>query len=156
MRLNQRKHRGHPFLTLLERKPIKKSSEAKYHMETAHNIEPEPSEHALTKYRGRSVKQARNYSINKNMAINHSFIDLGKEAKTKRTLIEENSELKKKLDQLSHSKNFKRDAMSRKISIEFEKEMYWNGSQTYMISGVKLQYQKMKDSTSFLTQTTKK
>ena len=96
--------------------------------------------------RGKTAKQVRNHSINKNYAINQSFMDLAKETKSKRSLLEENTDLKKKLEQISLGRNGKKDFGARKLSNEFEKEMYWSGSQTYMISGIKLQYQKMKES----------
>ena len=70
-------------------------------------------------------------------------MDLGRDLKSKRSLLEENSELKKKLEHIALNKH-RKDPVVRKMSTEFEKEMYWGGSQTYMISGVKLQYQKIK------------
>lgn len=44
------------------------------------------------------------------------------------------------------NKTSRRGSTAKKLSTEFEKELYWKGSQSYMISGIKLQYQKMKDS----------
>ena len=49
--------------------------------------------------RGKTAKQVRNNSINRNHAANQSFMELGKELKSKRSLIEENNDLKKKLEQ---------------------------------------------------------
>lgn len=83
-------------------------------------------------------------------------MDLGKELKSKKTLIEENNELRKKIEHFSSNKPAKKYSIPKKISTEFEKELYWSGSHSYMISGVKLQYQKMKESTSHPTQITSK
>ena len=148
--VNQRKHRNHPFLTLLEKKEKgekahRKSTENKAAIETHQYLEHDAIDgQSLTKNRGKTAKYPRQYSINRNNAINHSFMDLGREAKTKRSLLEENTELRKKLEHIALNKHLKKDPIAKKISTEFEKEMYWTGSHTYMISGIKLQYQKIK------------
>ena len=47
------------------------------------------------------------------------------------------------------SKNSK---YTKQFNREFEKKMYWNGTNSYMISGVKAQYDKLKEGTSCLIQ----
>lgn len=42
------------------------------------------------------------------------------------------------------SKNSK---YTKQFNREFEKKMYWNGPNTYMISGVKAQYERLKAGT---------
>jgi hypothetical protein len=39
------------------------------------------------------------------------------------------------------SKNYK---YTKQFNREFEKKLYWNGNNTYQISGVKAQYEKLK------------
>ena len=53
---------------------------------------------------------------------------------------------------MRNNRTNKRASMSKKISSEFEKELYWNGNQSYMIAGIKNQYQKMKESKCEVTQ----
>ena len=36
------------------------------------------------------------------------------------------------------------------LNREFEKELYWTGSQSHMIAGVKAQYEKLKESKLFI------
>lgn len=42
------------------------------------------------------------------------------------------------------TKNKKSVEKGRQLGMEFEKELYWAGSKTHMISGIKYQYQKLK------------
>jgi hypothetical protein len=107
-----------------------------FHHPSDQNMQP--------KSRNKSFVRAKE-SSNLDIAVNLSFKDLGKELKSKRTLVEENEDLKKKLETLMHNKSSRRGSTAKKMSTEFEKEIYWNGTQSYMISGIKLQYQKMKD-----------
>lgn len=51
------------------------------------------------------------------------------------------------------SKNSK---YTKQFNREFEKKMYWNGTNSYMISGVKAQYDKLKEGKSPIMQNTKK
>jgi hypothetical protein len=44
-------------------------------------------------------------------------------------------------------KNRKTAEKGKQLGMEFEKELYWAGSKTHMISGIKYQYQKLKMST---------
>jgi hypothetical protein len=45
----------------------------------------------MLRYRGRSFKNAKNSGVNLNTAVNYSFMDLGKEMRSKKTLIDENN-----------------------------------------------------------------
>ena len=42
------------------------------------------------------------------------------------------------------SLTFKNSKYTKQFNREFEKKMYWNGTNSYMISGVKAQYDKLK------------
>lgn len=89
MRLSQRRQKHFPVKTLRERLETanRKSHEAKDMFETVNegNIK-QADDPSLSKFRGKSLKAAK-YSINHNIGINHSFMDLGKEMKSKKTLI---------------------------------------------------------------------
>ena len=78
MRLNQRRQKHHPFLTILDKgkQYQKKSVDLNNGVETANNFEED--DNTLNKYRGRSFKQRKSQSINKNIAINLSFMNIGK------------------------------------------------------------------------------
>ena len=45
----------------------------------------------MPRHRGRSFKNTKISGVNLNMAVNYSFMDLGKEMRSKRTLIDENN-----------------------------------------------------------------
>ena len=39
---------------------------------------------------------------------------------------------------------------NKQLNMEFEKEMYWTGSNAHLVAGVKAQYEKLKQSNSMI------
>lgn len=74
--------------------------------------------------------------------------------KEKEELYEENIALKKEVHKLSEELTalkgkveacrIRNDRRTNYLELEFEKELYWTGNKTHVISGIKHQYQKLK------------
>lgn len=75
--------------------------------------------------------------------------------KDREQLFEENLHLRQQInklkDELAKNKtkienlSSKNHRYTKQFNREFEKKMYWNGSNSYLISGIKAQYQKLKE-----------
>ena len=69
----------------------------------------------------------------------------------KEELIEQNIATKKEVNRLAEELSIMKGRMatarrhhkSSKVEMEFDKELYWKGSQSHMISGIKRQYEKL-------------
>ena len=49
------------------------------------------------------------------------------------------------------AKGKKTKEKNKQLEIEFEKPLYWGGSKTHLISGIKFQYDKLRQGTFSLT-----
>ena len=82
--------------------------------------------------------------------------------KEKEQMFEQNLHLKKQLnkmkDELMKSKtkiemlSSKNSKYTKQFNRQFEKKMYWTGNNSYLISGIKAQYEKLKECKHYLTQ----